>query len=344
MAVPNFADSTLDSHEIEALLDEMRMVAFPAGYFISRAGKPTTQAIYLQLDGKVEIINEEEASVLIFTKDHFGGDSLRHTGNAEFFSPSNIQVLEDTRCYKLDREAIEKVLGSLSRLAQPLTPSFIKLDRDIQLKDLKLLRILGQGAYGRVWLSQHIQYPERVYALKVMDKKEIATYQMVAYVKREKNVLASIEHPFVVNLVTCFQDNKSLYMLTDFLQGGELDTLLYRKFDGISLSNDTAVFYGACIYEAIGYLHQKNICYRDLKPENVMLDKSGYAILIDMGFAKVTMDKTYTICGSPEYTAPEVVLGTGVLRSWKEANVSPSCSLTRPLLWSHICAPFLRSC
>ena len=151
-----------------------------------------------------------------------------------------------------------------------------------------------------------------MYALKVMDKREIASNNMASHVVREKNVLASIDHPLVVNLVGAFQDDNSLYMVQDFLQGGELFTLLYENVSVDDFSNDAAVFYSACIIEALGHMHMRNISFRDLKPENVMLEANGYCVLIDMGFAKVVVEKTYTMCGSPEYMAPEILLGSGM--------------------------------
>eukprot|EP00957_Ditylum_brightwellii_P115922 8841789-Ditylum_brightwellii.AAC.2 len=98
-------------------------------------------------------------------------------------------------------------------------------------------------------------------------------------------------------------------MVLDFIPGGELFTVLEKEFAG--LSDGAAKFYAACIYESLSHLHKRNICYRDLKPENILIDKDGYCILIDLGFAKMVLDKTYTMCGTPEYLAPELILRNG---------------------------------
>jgi len=113
-----------------------------------------------------------------------------------------------------------------------------------------------------------------------------------------------------VNLVASFQDEKFLYMLIGLVQGGELFTVIHTPtHDG--LSDKRAVFYGGCVLESLSHLHKMKICYRDLKPENLLIDSSGYCILTDLGFAKYVSKKTYTLCGTPEYLAPEIILSKG---------------------------------
>merc|ERR1711933_350803 len=127
---------------------------------------------------------------------------------------------------------------------------------------------------------------------------------------REKNIMASLEHPFVVNLVSTFQDERALYMLIELVQGGELFSVIHTETrDGIPNANSR--FYAACILESLSHLHHRSICYRDLKPENILIDQRGYCVLVDLGFAKVVVDKTYTLCGTPEYLAPEIILSKG---------------------------------
>ena len=314
IGVPNFADAELEVHEVENLLDGFVNIEIKAGDYLSKSGENSHQSIYLQQDGKIQIIDEAKGIVTVLTKGaSFGGTELSYIGPPEDYKSSiTAMAMEDTKLFELDRAAIEKVLGSITRLGHPLPPAPSKIEKDMGLKDLILYQILGQGAFGRVWLCQHAKKPEKVYALKVMDKREIASRNMASHVVREKNVLASIDHPLVVNLVGAFQDDNSLYMVQDFLQGGELFTLLYENVSVDDFSNDAAVFYSACIIEALGHMHMRNISFRDLKPENVMLEANGYCVLIDMGFAKVVVEKTYTMCGSPEYMAPEILLGSGM--------------------------------
>jgi protein kinase A len=122
--------------------------------------------------------------------------------------------------------------------------------------------------------------------------------------------MASLEHPFILSLVGSFQDNDNLYLLLPLIQGGELFNVVHTdKRDGIS--NEASIFYGACILEALGHLHARNIAYRDMKPENALIDGKGYCIMVDLGFAKIVVDKTYTLCGTPEYLAPEIIMSKG---------------------------------
>lgn len=129
----------------------------------------------------------------------------------------------------------------------------------------------------------------------------------------EKQVLMKCHHPFIQRLYATYKDQCSLYMLIQFVQGGELFNLLWNS--GGRLSNESAIFYAACVVSVLSYLHKKSIIYRDLKPENLMIDKNGYIMFVDFGFAKEIQGKTSTLCGTPEYIAPEVVVGKSYNKS-----------------------------
>jgi len=158
------------------------------------------------------------------------------------------------------------------------------------------------------YLTKKHKKTGNVYALKVMEKFKILKLKAVKNIVREKNILGSINHIFILDLVTVLQDDQSLYLLTTFIQGGELFSLIHKETKH-GMLNDSARFYGACIFETLSFLHYRNICYRDLKPENLVIDSDGYPILIDFGFAKLVSNKSYTICGTPEYFSPEIILG-----------------------------------
>jgi len=146
-------------------------------------------------------------------------------------------------------------------------------------------------------------------ALKILKKSEIIRLKQVEHVKQERAVLSLVEHPFVVNLLTTFQDDKRLFMLMEFINGGELFS--YLRKEG-RLPNDHARFYAGEILLALSYLHAVNIAYRDLKPENVLIDMDGHVKITDFGFAKVVDgDRTFTLCGTPEYLAPEIIQSKG---------------------------------
>merc|ERR1719162_1554224 len=224
-------------------------------------------------------------------------------------SHQTITIEENTVCGVLSQESIKSIIGSVSRLGKPLPPVSSTLDNSFRLRDMQKVRILGVGTFGKVWLVSHLR-THVPYALKMLAKREIIGHHQVEGVIREKNIMSSIDHPFVVNLINTFQDDRSLYMLIELVQGGELFSVIHTETrDGIP--NPNARFYAACILESLSHLHHRHISYRDLKPENILINSQGYGVLVDLGFAKVVMDKTYTLCGTPEYLAPEIILSKG---------------------------------
>ena len=138
-----------------------------------------------------------------------------------------------------------------------------------------------------------------------MKKAEIIKSKHVDHIENEKNILEKLQHPFVLDYYGFFQDDRYIYFVTELLKGGDLFT--YHRSVGNFGAKQTA-FYGAQVITIFEYLHGKDIIYRDLKPENIMVGEDGYLKLIDFGFAKVVKKRTYTICGTPEYIAPEILL------------------------------------
>lgn len=176
-----------------------------------------------------------------------------------------------------------------------------------RLSDFELLRTLGTGTFGRVYLTK-FRGTEQYYAMKVLKKVEVVRLKQVEHINSEKAILSQIHFPFIVNLLCTFQDEKSLYMLLEYVVGGELFSHL-RKAG--RFSNDMTRFYAAEIVLALEYLHSLDIIYRDLKPENLLLDDKGHIKITDFGFAKKVDDRTWTLCGTPEYLAPEIIQSKG---------------------------------
>ena len=179
----------------------------------------------------------------------------------------------------------------------------------IKVKDFEKLKTVGLGSYGRVRLCKHKKTGE-IYVMKLLKKNEIIKQKQVDHVYSEFNILSSLKHPFIVQLIGYnFEDPKYIYFIMDYIQGGELFTLLRTKG---SFPVPQTKFYIAHIITIFEYLHSKNIVYRDLKPENILINKNGYLKLTDFGFAKILdNEKTYTLCGTPEYLAPEIILNKG---------------------------------
>uniref|UniRef100_A0A914DDE6 Uncharacterized protein n=1 Tax=Acrobeloides nanus TaxID=290746 RepID=A0A914DDE6_9BILA len=161
---------------------------------------------------------------------------------------------------------------------------------------------IGTGTFGRVELTRH-KISGQYYALKAMYIPTIVAKRQVDHVHNEKKVLKKLNHPFIVKMYDTAKDTRSLYMILEFLAGGELFSYLRMSKQ---FPSSMVKFYAAEIILALEYLHSMYIAYRDLKPENLMLTHDGHIKLTDFGFAKEIHNKTYTICGTPEYLAPEV--------------------------------------
>ncbi|KAF2202338.1 Pkinase-domain-containing protein [Delitschia confertaspora ATCC 74209] len=202
---------------------------------------------------------------------------------------------------QITRDAVDKKVGrSLERLCQD---------------DFELIKTLGTGTFARVWLVR-LKNPreadeDKVFALKILRKVDVIRLKQVEHVRNERNVLAAVAgHPFITTMIASFQDHDSLYMLLDYCPGGEVFSYLRRAR---RFNEPTSQFYAAEIVLILEFLHEKEgVAYRDLKPENILIDAEGHLKLVDFGFAKkVENRETYTLCGTPEYLAPEVIRNTG---------------------------------
>ncbi|XP_060106997.1 cGMP-dependent protein kinase 2-like isoform X1 [Heteronotia binoei] len=171
--------------------------------------------------------------------------------------------------------------------------------------------ILGTGGFGTVELVCYTnEGQDHFFALKRLRKDHIVQKRQQEHVLMEKKVLQESRSPFIVRLYGTFRDSRHVYLLLEFCQGGELWAKLR---EARYFSEPVAVFCSACVVEALDYLHNQGIVYRDLKPENLMLDAKGYVKLVDFGFAKALNpgEKTYSFCGTPEYLAPEILRHEG---------------------------------
>ncbi|KAF7118804.1 hypothetical protein CNMCM5793_008429 [Aspergillus hiratsukae] len=186
--------------------------------------------------------------------------------------------------------------------------------RSLRVSDFSLIKTLGTGTFARVWLARFKDETIRrdnVYALKVLRKADVIKLKQVEHVRNERKALAAVAgHPFITTLIATFSDEQSLYMLLDYCPGGEIFSYLRRAR---RFNENTSRFYAAEITLTIEYLHDvEGVVYRDLKPENILLDADGHIKLVDFGFAKQINDReTYTLCGTPEYLAPEVIHNSG---------------------------------
>ncbi|GET87820.1 protein kinase A catalytic subunit [Leishmania tarentolae] len=176
-----------------------------------------------------------------------------------------------------------------------------------RLSDLEMRETVGTGTFGRVRLVKH-KGTGQYAALKILKKQEVLRMKQVDHVLAEASLLQEIDHPFIVNMLRGYMDKNRLYILLEYVVGGELFSHLRKagKFP-----NDVSKFYCAEVILAFDYLHRKAIVYRDLKPENILLDHDGNIKITDFGFAKRVTERTFTLCGTPEYLAPEIIQSKG---------------------------------
>uniref|UniRef100_A0A672Q9L9 Ribosomal protein S6 kinase n=1 Tax=Sinocyclocheilus grahami TaxID=75366 RepID=A0A672Q9L9_SINGR len=175
-------------------------------------------------------------------------------------------------------------------------------------RQFELCKVLGQGSFGKVFLVKKITEPDagQLYAMKVLKKATLKVRDRMR-TKMERDILVEVNHPFIVKLHYAFQTEGKLYLILDFLRGGDLFTRLSKE---VMFTEEDVKFYLAELALALNHLHGLGIIYRDLKPENILLDNDGHIKLTDFGLSKESIDhenKAYSFCGTVEYMAPEVV-------------------------------------
>ena len=199
--------------------------------------------------------------------------------------------------------------ASSTPLKEP--PTYDECLKPLVGDDWIFVNTLGTGTFGRVFLvrpQNRSTVDGPFYAMKVLQKSEVVRLRQVEHINNERQILQAVRHPFIVSLYTSFQSPTNLFMCLEYIVGGELFSHLRRA---VKFHNDVTRFYAAEILLAIEHLHSLNIIYRDLKPENILLDQQGHIKITDFGFAKQIEDRTWTLCGTPEYLAPEIIQSKG---------------------------------
>ncbi|CAM9686781.1 unnamed protein product, partial [Sphacelaria rigidula] len=259
---------------------------------------------------------------------HF--DVARFTKTVGPFAKILSAVGDMNRASSLKSLSVRKSVSRQSLLVRTADALTLKHEK-LSVDSFERKAFLGQGSFGYVTmvLKKEKAMEGTCFALKSLSKKAVVDGGQVQHIKDEKAVLELFNHPFVLRLYTTFQDANRVYFLTELLQGGELWSIIYEAASGFEsgLPPEHVKFYSAILVEALAYMHKKGIAYRDLKPENLIVDDAGYLRVIDMGFAKqipfvVTVDgqpqihpRSHTMCGTPEYLAPEFIFNKGHDRS-----------------------------
>lgn len=256
---------------------------------------------YLIKSGSVSIVKNNEVLRNITKFDYFGERSLL----LDEARTASVVANGKVSCWTLKKVDFQRTLDET--LLKRIMKRIEMQDNELKFSDLYFVRVLGKGAYGTVFLVTD-QKSSKYYALKVLSKAKVEKYNLSNYVFQEIEILKSLDNDFILKLVNNFEDERLIYLLTEFVQGIDLFAAL-RVLN--NLSEDTSRFYFSCLLIIAEYLHDREILYRDFKPENVIVDEEGYPRLIDFGIAKIVNERTFTVLGTPHYIAPEVILGTG---------------------------------
>lgn len=305
--VPIFDSKKIQDTDLDVLCKLLKEQSFEKGEKLAEEGKPHPQSLWIVKTGEIVVYDNKGRVYHLNSGDYYGDNSIREEAGKP--STQNVECKVNTTCWVITRSEIESVIGDMKKSG--ILPAFKQSDRKkaITIAEVKKHRILGSGAFGKVWLAT---YDEKPFALKMLNKRQLIDNDQVDGVLREKALLSTMNHPFILPFHGSFQDEQNLFLLLELMQGGELFNVIHApKNKRRGISNGDAVFYGACVISSLAHMHQRLIAYRDLKPENILIDADGYAVIVDLGFAKVVGNKTYTLCGTPEYLAPEIITSKG---------------------------------
>ncbi|XP_064622195.1 cGMP-dependent protein kinase, isozyme 1-like isoform X2 [Lineus longissimus] len=333
---------SLPTDKVAKLADVLEIDFFHEGEYICREGS-AGDSFFIINKGEVKVTqlvqgkDQPQLIRMLMRGDYFGEKALlsedKRTANV-------IAIAPGVECLTVDRDSFNHLIGDLNEFrekdygdeargaqsrgqtkkassssgseaqASPSKEAFDSEFAFVKLEDLDVVATLGMGGFGRVELIQLITDRSKTFALKCLKKKHIVETRQQEHIYSEKKIMMESRCPFICRLFRTFRDTKYVYMLMEVCLGGELWTILR---DRGNFDDNTARFAVACVIEAFQYLHGRGIIYRDLKPENLLLDNTGYIKLVDFGFAKKIGigRKTWTFCGTPEYVAPEIILNKG---------------------------------
>lgn len=291
---------SLPIHKLEPLVSALKIFQYDDGEIIFSEGDQG-DAFYIVKEGQVEIMKGENSIRVITKHDFFGERSIILQENRT----ATVIARGTAKCWYLSKKDFLSMIDEGIRIQ---LSKRMELQNDkIELQDLTIVKLLGKGMFGNVFLAYN-NITNVCYALKTVQRTKVFAYDIYDNLTLERKILLQVDHPLIVKLVKTFKDQQRIYFLMEFVQGVDL-------FDALRdlnlLNNESSRFYISCILLIFEHLHERNIIYRDLKPENIMVDGEGYPKLIDFGTAKIILQRTYTMVGTPHYMAPEIIKGIG---------------------------------
>ncbi|KAL7294389.1 hypothetical protein TKK_0012394 [Trichogramma kaykai] len=309
---------TLPRHILTKVSQLVETEFFEEDSSIIRQGAPATK-FFIIIGGSVALSRRETADEgpIVVGKEHYFGEQAFSGDEDEVYDVTATALKPGVVCLTLETKALLDCLGSLDLIQKDKWMSELRTRSnsysiewtnkypDLNVTDFKYIETLGVGAFARVELVTIPNVLGESFALKTVKKSRAVELECEKYFLGEKKIMQFCNSPFVCRLYQTYKDDTYIYFLMEACLGGDLSTYLARHgpFD-----NTPAKFVMANIVEAIAYLHNHGIVYRDLKPDNVVIDSHGYLKLTDFGCSKmIGLDKTWSFVGTPEYMAPEIL-------------------------------------
>jgi len=294
-----FLFKNLKDEQIDHTVRRLQIQEFAANEIVCRQGDDAKH-FYLIQEGTILIRKEQLVLRTLGTWDYFGERGLLMNENRS----ATCQAIEPCICLALDKEDFFDIVGMFKK---ELLRRMHLQDLNITIEDLQCKAVVGRGTFGTVRLVHAKKDATKMYALKGVKKVEVVRGNQQSSIVMEREVNKQCYHPCIMQFIKTFQDKDNVYFLTEFLGGGDLFFAI-REI-GYLTKLHTQFFSGSIVL-ALEYLHARSIMYRDLKPENVLLDFNGAAKLVDFGCCKRDV-RTHTLIGTPDYMAPEVIKQQG---------------------------------
>ena len=295
----------LSENTLESIAKNMKKQKYNKGDVIIQEGT-SGNTFYLISKGRVIITKEGKTLRVLDTGESLGEKSLLSNDSLRTASA----IAEDkVICYVIDKKEFDIILKD-ENTKEYLLKKLALQNTDIKLDDLYYIKFLGKGKFGSVSL---VHNQKNIYAIKAISIKMVEKEKMLwKYFVNERNIMISLDHPFIVKMVKSLRNKKYCFILMEFVNQINLDEHLSNLSRRRSKKNlYETQFYIGSILLMLDYLQKKYIAHRDIKPSNIMIDTNGYLKMIDFGTAKVLKDYTSTIIGTPHYIAPEILQGKG---------------------------------
>lgn len=294
-----FLFKNLQNDQMERVIRSFERCEYARGEVVVKQGNEANH-FYLIQSGAIGVSRDGQRLRGLLKWDYFGERGLLLQENRS----ATCEAEEPSILLRLEKAVFADIVGTFRK---ELEHRMMLQDLKIEMSDLYVKAVVGRGSFGLVKLVYHKRDKQKYYALKCIGKKQVVQQKQEKSMLLEREINSQCYHPCIMHFITTFQDGKNVYFLTEFLGGGDLFTAI-REIG--NLSKRQAQFYGGCITLALEYLHARSIMYRDLKPENVVLDFRGNAKLVDFGCCKKSLQSN-TLVGTPEYFAPESIIGKG---------------------------------